>query len=62
MFHGELSPVRDWFELEYAVRVLEYTSGWKMNTDTLGLKALIDLKMIHSHYLVILLEECPVPE
>ena len=50
------------FELYHAVRVLEHESGWKMNTDTLGLKALIDLHMRHSHHHVILLEERPVPE
>jgi hypothetical protein len=62
LFQGDLRPLPDWFELDSAVRVLEHQSGWKMNADTLGLKALIDLHVRHSHHLVILLEERPVPE
>ncbi len=62
MFQGELSTLPELFELEYAVRVFDNESGWKMNADTLGLKALIDLKVRHFHHHVILLEERPVPE
>ena len=62
MGQGQLSCFFDWFDLDQATRVLKHQSHWKMNTDTLGLKAVIDLHMRHSHHLLILLEERPVAQ
>ena len=59
---GDLRPLPDWFELEQVVQVLDQQSAWKMETDRLGLKAVIDLQMRHSRDHLSMVNERPVPE
>ena len=61
LFKGELRPLLDGFDLDHALRMLDQQSGWKGNTGTLGLKALIDLHMKYPHHHLPLLDERPVP-
>lgn len=59
---SDLRPLPDWFELEPVVHVLDQQSAGKLDTDRIGLKALIDVQMRHSRHHLRMSKERPVPE
>ena len=62
LFQGDLRPLPGWFEMEQVVHVLDQQSAWKLDTDRIRLKALIDLQMRHSRHHLRMSNERPVPE